>query len=134
MATTWADLVGPICIFLDNKWCNGKLVEVRENHIVYSLSGSQDKFIVQKDQAYKIIRTRKVVQSTGKGEKYNGKNPLIFGPDGACIYGKKIRERKDRPGVYRLEIKFKPTKTGKVQNKKINLGKHVRFCLLLAIA
>ena len=132
MTTTWADLVGPMCIFLDDKWCDGKLIEVKENHVLYSLAESpMEEFILQKDQAYKLIRTRKVVKAMGKGEKYNGNNPLIFGPDGSCIYGKKVKERKDRPGVYRLEIKFKPTNTAKVKNIKINLGKHVSlfvFC------
>ena len=133
MTTTWADLVGPICIFLDNKWCDGELIEVRENHVLYSLSDTQEQFIVKKDMAYKLIRTRKVVKTTGKGEKYNGDNPLVFGPDGAGLYGRKIKERKDRPGVYRVEVKFKPQKTAKVQNKKINLGRHVRlsFAFLL---
>ena len=128
---TWGDLLGPMCIFLDDQWCDGCLIEVRENHVLYSLSEDpSEQFILQKDEAYKLIRSRKVVKSNGKGEKYNGSNPLIFGPDGACIYGKKIRERKDRAGFYRLEIKFKPTQAAKVKTIKINLGKHVRLCLL----
>lgn len=130
-AATWGDLIGPMCIFLDDQWCDGNLIEVRENHVLYSLSEDpSEQFILQKDEAYKLIRSRKVVKSNGKGQKYNGSNPLIFGPDGACIYGKKIRERKDRAGFYRLEIKFKPTQSAKVKTIKINLGKHVRLCLL----
>ena len=132
---TWGDLLGPMCIFLDDQWCDGCLIEVRENHVLYSLSENpSEQFILQKDHAYKLIRSRKVVKSNGKGEKYNGSNPLIFGPDGACIYGKKIRERKDRPGFYRLEIKFKPTQAAKVKTIKINLGKHVRMCSLCPFA
>ena len=128
--TTWADLIGPMCIFLDDKWHDGELIAVRENHVLYSLDTSPpDQFILQKDLAYKLIRTRDIVKSIGKGGKYNGKNPLIFGPDGSSIYGKKIRERKDRSGFYRLEIKYKPTKTAKVKNININLGKHVS-CLI----
>ena len=130
-AATWGDLLGPMCIFLDDQWCDGNLIEVRENHVLYSLSEDpSEQYILQKDEAYKLIRSRKVVKSNGKGQKYNGSNPLIFGPDGACIYGKKIRERKDRAGFYRLEIKFKPTQSAKVKTIKINLGKHVRLCLL----
>ena len=61
---------------------------------------------------------------------YTGSNPLVFGPDGASIYGKKIIERKDRPNVYRVEIKYKPLQYGKVTNHKTNLGKHVSFSVV----
>ena len=27
---TWLDMCGPICIFLDNKWQNGKLIEIQK--------------------------------------------------------------------------------------------------------
>ena len=90
MATTWSDLVGPMCIFLDEKWCDDDLIEVKENHVLYSLAENPlDQFILQKDQAYKLIRTRKVVKAMGKGEKYNGDNPLIFGPDAVHAFMKK---------------------------------------------
>ena len=107
MATTWSDLVGPMCIFLDEKWCDGDLIEVKENHVLYSLAENPlDQFILQKDQAYKLIRTRKVVKAMGKGKKYNGDNPLIFGPDGACIYGKKLEKEQADPGLiaWRLNL------------------------------
>ena len=137
--STWADLVGPMCIYLDEKWHNGELLDVRETDVVYSISGSPDQFIVSKDEAHKLIRPRNIVKTTGTGQKYNGKNPLIFGPDGSCLYGRKITERTDRPGTYRVEIKFKPQKSAKVQNRRINLGKHVSLhvaccviCLLSA--
>ena len=73
MTTTWADLIGPMCIFLDDKWCDGKLIEVKENHVLYSLAESpMEEFILQKDQTYKLIRTRKVVKAMGKGKNIMG--------------------------------------------------------------
>ena len=139
MTTTWSDLVGPMCIFLDEKWCDGNLIEVKEDHVLYSLDENPlEQFILQKDEAYQLIRTRKVVKAMGMGKKYNGNNPLIFGPHGACIYGKTIRKRKGSSKAYRVEIKFKPTNSAKVEKKNISLGPHVGLfvfclaCLLLA--
>ena len=118
MTTTWSDLVGPMCIFLDEKWCDGNLIEVKEDHVLYSLDENPlEQFILQKDEAYQLIRTRKVVKAMGMGKKYNGNNPLIFGPHGACIYGKTIRKRKGSSKAYRVEIKFKPTNSAKVEKK-----------------
>ena len=122
-----------VCIFLDDKWQNGKLIEVQKDHVVYSLSGDPEQYIMTKDEAYSIIRSRKIVTSTGKGEAYTGSNPLIFGPAGVGLYGKRITERKDRPGIYRVHVKYKPQKSAKVLNLKINLGKHVRYVALTCL-
>lgn len=126
MALTWRDFVGPVSIFVDERWQNGKLVSVRANDVVYTISGDPDMYIISKDEAYSIIRKRSDVTSFSKGKQYTGSNPLIFGPSGASIYGRKIVERKDRPGIFRVHIKYQPNKSMKVKNVKINLGKHVR--------
>ena len=126
-ALTRRDLCGPVCIFLDDEWKNGNVTRILENHIVYSIDGNTDEFEMLKDEAISIIRTRKFVSSSGKGKKYTGNNPLVFGPAGASIYGKRIVERKDRPNSYRVEIKYKPLKYGRVIQQKINLGKHPNF-------
>ena len=115
-------------IYLDREWKKGNLLEVRENHVVYSLGSDTDEFIITKDEARDIIRDRKIVSRTGNGS-YAGSNPLVFGPHGVSIYGGKIVERKDRPNCYRVEIKYKPLEYGKVQNIRISLGKHVSFLL-----
>ena len=128
MTTTWLELRGPVSIYLDGEWKKGSLTEIHENHVVYSLCGATDEFLITKDEARVIIRDRKLVSKAGKGKSYTGSNPLVFGPDGASIYGRKIVERKDRPNFYRVEIKYKPLEYGRVQNFKISLGKHVR-CL-----
>ena len=124
MAATWIELCGPVCIFLDGKWKSCKLLKVQEDHVVYSLAGDADEFIISKDEARSIMRDRKLVGKTGS-QSYTGSNPLVFGPDGTSIYGKNIIERKDRPNSYRVEIKYKPLSYGKVQIVKIPLGKHV---------
>ena len=125
MSTTWLDLLGPVSIYLDGEWQNGILRKIHENEVVYSLSGDTGEYIMTKDDARSMIRDRKTVSSAGKGQKYTGSNPLVFGPAGASIYGKKITTRKDRPNMYRVEIKYKPLKYGKVTTHKIGLGKHV---------
>ena len=131
MASTWRDLVGPVCIFLDDKWQNGNLDEIYKDHVVFSVSGDPDQFIMSKDEAYSCIRSRKVVTASTKQQKYNGKNAIhVFGPLGVNVYGRNIVKRKDRPNVYRVEIKYKPQKYSKVQNIRIPLGKHVS-CLLV---
>ena len=84
---------------------------------------------MSKDEAYSCIRSRKAVTVSAK--KYNGKNVMdVFGPGGVDVYGKRIVERKDRPNVYRVEIKYKPQKYAKVQNIRIPLGKHVSFFVI----
>ena len=112
------------------------MIEVRANHVVYSLSGDPEMYIISKDEAYSIIRKRGTVSTAGKGTKYTGGNPLVFGPTGNNIYGRRIVQRKDRPGIFRVHIKYQPQKNARVQNIKINLGKHVRvfvwvFCVVL---
>ena len=124
MAATWKDLCGPACIFLDGEWKNGTVIRILENNIVYSLVGNADEFLMTKNEARLTIRAPNFVTSADKKQKYTGKNPLVFGPAGASIYGKRIVERKDRPHFYRVEIKYKPLKYGKVTHQKINLGKH----------
>ena len=127
MATTWRELCGPVCIYLDGEWKKGNLLEIHENHVVYSLAGDTDEFIITKDEARAIIRDRKMVsKKTGSGS-YTGSNPLVFGPGGTSIYGKKIVERKDRPNTYRVEIKYKPLTYSKAKTFRIALGKHVFF-------
>ena len=121
---TWSNLLGPVCIFLNREWKNGQLVEVKKDHVVYSISGDSTQYIITKDEAYHIIRKRNNVTTADKTGKYTGKNPMVFGPDGKNLYGKKVVERKDRPGVYRVEIKYRPQKYAKVQNIRINLGRH----------
>ena len=113
MDTTWLDLCGLVSVYLDGEWKKGILLEVRENDVVYSLSGDPEKYIMSKDEARSIVRDWKIVTYTGTGTAYTGTNPLVFGPDGASIYGKKIIERKDRPNVYRVEIKYKPLQMSK---------------------
>ena len=109
--------------------------------MVYKLSGDPDSYIISKDEAHSIIHKRGTVASVGKGEQYTGNNPLVFGPKGCNIYGKRIVEveRKDRPDTFRVHVKYQTRKHHKVRNIKINLGKHVRcfsclfyFCFLLA--
>jgi len=121
---TWRDLCGPVCIFLDDKWENGKLIKVHKDEVVYTLSGDLDQFIIIKDEAYGIIRPRQVVADLGRGDTYTGTNPLFFGPAGQGLYGKIIVERKDRPGNYRVHFKYRPQKSVKTKNVKLNLGKH----------
>ena len=127
MSLTWRDLVGQVSVFVDGRWQNGKVVDIRTNDVVYKLSGDPDSFIISKDEAHSIIRKRIIVASVGKGKNYNGSNPLVFGPKGYNIYGKRIVERQDRPGTFRVHVKYRTQKHRKVQNIKINLGNHVRF-------
>ena len=123
-------MIGPVSIYLSDKWQNAKIVKVNKNTITYSLCHDSDEFVISKDLAYAIIRRRSVAEMC-KGNKYDGSNAFIFGPIAAGLYGKKIVERKDRPNVYRVEVKFKPHVNAKrVQHIKINLGKHVGSCLL----
>ena len=141
MSTTWLDLLGPVSIYLDGEWQNGILREILKDEVVYSLSDDAGEYIMTKDDARSMIHDRKVVSSVGKGQsqKYTGSNPLVFGPVGASIYGKKIITRKDRPNMYRVEIKYKPLNYGKVKTHKIGLDKHfsslfflcVVFCLFI---
>ena len=133
MSTTWLDFLGPVSIYLDGEWQNGILREILKDEVVYSLSDDAGEYIMTKDDARSMIRDRKVVSSAGKGQKYTGSNPLVFGPAGASIYGKKITTRKDRPNMYRVEIKYKPLKYGKVSTHKIGLGKHVGSLLFLCV-
>ena len=134
MSLTWRDFVGPVCIFVDERWQNGKVVEIHDKHVVYKLSGDPESYIISKDEAHSIIRKRGTVASVGKGQTYTGSNPLIFGPTGCNIYGRKIVERKDRPGNFRVHVKYQSKKHEKVRNIKINLGKHVdSFCDLLSL-
>ena len=92
---------------------------------MYKLSGDPDSYIITKDQAHSIIRKRGTVASVAKGQQYTGGNPLVFGPTGCSIYGRKIVERKDRPGTFRVHVKYQTKKHHKVRHIKINLGKHV---------
>ena len=124
---TWRDFVGPVCVFVDGSWQNGKVVKILNNDVVYKLSGDPESYIISKDEAHLIIRKRGTVASFGKGEQYTGSNPLVFGPKGCNIYGKRIVERKDRPGTFRVHVKYQTRKHHKVRNIKINLGKHVSF-------
>ena len=130
---TWRDFIGPVCVFVDGRWQNGKVVEIRNNDVVYKLSGDPDSYIISKDEAHSIIRKRGTVASIGKGEQYTGSNPLVFGPKGCNIYGKRIVERKDRPGTFRVHVKYQTQKHRKVQNIKINLGTHVRFSVFVCL-
>ena len=82
MSLTWSDFIGPVCIFVDERWENGKVVEIRSSHVVYKLSGDPDSYIITKDQAHSIIRKRGTVTSVAKGQQYTGVNPLVFGPTG----------------------------------------------------
>ena len=138
MASTWMKMVGDVCIFLDGRWHNATIHEIRPEHVVYSICGNDDKFVMTKDEAYSIIRPRNVVSATGTGRKYNGKNPLIFGPAGTHLYGKKITERKDRPNVYRVEFSYRTQQYVKAKKFYINLGKHVSpvcfcFCVMYSL-
>ena len=126
MSFTWRDFLGPVCVFVDERWQNGKVVEIRTNDVVFKLSGDPDSYIIPKDEAHSIIRKRGSVTSVGKGKEYTGNNPLIFGPKGCNIYGRRIVERKDRPGTFRVHVKYQTKKSHKVRNIKINLGPHVR--------
>ena len=127
MSFTWRDFLGAVCVFVDGRWQNGKVVEIRTNDVVFKLSGDPDSYIIPKDEAHSIIRKRGSVVSVGKGKEYTGSNPLIFGPKGCNIYGRKIVERKDRPGEFRVHVKYQTKKSHKVRNIKINLGSHVGF-------
>ena len=129
---TWRDFVGPVCVFVDGRWQNGKVVKIWSNEIVYKLSGDPDSYIISKDEAHSIIRKRGTVISVGKGDQYTGSNPLVFGPKGCNIYGKRIIERKDRPGTFRVHVKYQTRKHHHVRDIKINLGKHVRFLAYFA--
>lgn len=131
---TWSHLLGPVCIFLDREWKNGQLVEVKKDHVVYSISGDITQYLMTKDEAYKIIRKRNTLKTSDKTGAYTGKNPMVFGPDGKNIYGKKVVERKDRPGFYRVEVKYRPQKYAKVKNVKISLGKHASFDSAASVA
>ena len=137
LATTWLDLVGPVCIFLDGKWQNGNLDEIHKDRVVFSVSGDPTQFMMSKDEAYSCIRSRKIVNASEKQAKYNGKNAMVvFGPAGVNMYGKKIVERTDRPNHYRVIVKYKPQKYSKVQHIRIPLGKHVScfaFCCFLLL-
>ena len=110
---TWRDLRGPVCIFLDNKWENGKLIKVHKDEVVYTLSGDLDQFIITKDESYGIIRPRQVVGDLGKGQTYTESDPLLFGPAGKGLYGKIIVGRKDRPDNYRVHFKYRPQNLSK---------------------
>ena len=124
---TWSHLLGPVCIFLDREWKNGKLVEIKTDHVVYSISGDSTQYIITKDEAYSIIRKRNNLTKADKTGAYTGKNPMVFGPAGKNLYGKRVYERTDRPGCYRVEIKYRPQKYAKVRTIKISLGKHASF-------
>ena len=82
---TWRDFIGPVCIFVDGRWQNGKVVEIRADEVVYKLSGDPDSFIITKDEAHSIIRKRGTVALVGKGKQYTGRNPLVFGPKDATF-------------------------------------------------
>ena len=101
MSLTWRDLIGPVSVFINGHWQNGKVVEIRTNAVMYKLSGDRDSFIISKDGAHSIIRKRITVASVGKDKTYTGSNPFVFGPKGCNIYRKRIVERKDRPGTFR---------------------------------
>lgn len=124
---TWSHLLGPVCIFLDREWKDGQLVEIKTDHVVYSISDDSTQYIITKDEAYNIIRKRIDLTKADKSGAYTGKNPMVFGPAGKNLYGKKVYERKDRPGCYRVEIKYRSQKYAKVRNIKISLGKHTSF-------
>ena len=51
MTTTWLDLCGLVNIYLDGEWKKDILLEIRENIVVYSLSGDPEKYIMSKDEA-----------------------------------------------------------------------------------
>ena len=97
---------------------------MKKEHVVYSISGDSEQYYMTKDEAYKIIRKRNLVTASDKKGEYTGKNPIVFGPAGKNLYGKKVVERKDRPGIFRVEVKYKPQKYAKVQNININLGRN----------
>ena len=131
---TWRDIVGPVCVFIDGRWKNGKVVEIRTNEVVYKLSGDPDTFIISKDEVNSIIRKRGTVASVGKGDQYTGSNPLIFGPKGYNIYGMQIVKRKDRPGgVYRVHFNYRTRKHHKVREIKLKLGNFVRVLLFILL-
>lgn len=134
MTSTWMELVGKVSIFLDGKWNDAILHEIRPEHVVYSLCKDNDKFVMAKDEAYSIIRPRNIVSATSAGKEYNGKNPLIFGPAGTRLYGKKITARKDRPNVYRVEVTYQTQQYAKPTKYYINLGRHVSVLILLHFA
>ena len=104
---TWSHLLGPVCIFLDEEWKNGQLVEIKTDHVVYSISGDSTQYIMTKDEAYNTIRKRNTITTSDKTGVYTGKNPMVFGPAGK-IYGKSVYHRDDRPGRYRVDIKYRP--------------------------
>ena len=130
MTTTWLEFYGLVSIYLDGEWNQGILVEVRENDVVYSLSGDPEKYIMSKGEAHSIIRDRKILPYTDTGTAYTGSDPFVFGPDGVSIYGKKITAHIDRANTSRVGIKYKALQYGKVTNHKINLVKHVSFSVV----
>ena len=69
MSFTWRDFLGPVCVFVDGSWQNGKVVEIRTNDVVLKLSGDPDSYIIPKDEAHSIIRKRGSVASVGKGKE-----------------------------------------------------------------
>ena len=121
--------MGPVCVFVDGLWKNGKVVKLRSNDVVYKLSGDPDSYIISKDETHLIIHSRDTVVSVGKGDHYTGNNPLVFDPKGCNLYGKRIVERKDRPGSFRDHVKYQTKKYHKVRDIQINLGRHVRFLI-----
>ena len=66
---TWREFVGPVCVFVDGRWQNGKVVEIRSNDVVYKLSGDPDSYIISKDEDHSIIHKRDTVTSVGKGDQ-----------------------------------------------------------------
>ena len=85
---TWSHLLGPVCIFLDREWKDGQLVEIKKDHVVYSISGDSTQYIISKDEVYHIVRKHNNVTTSDKTGECMGKNPMIFGPDGKNLYGK----------------------------------------------
>ena len=73
------------------------------------------------------------MSSVGKDNTCTGNNPLVFGPEGCNIYNRRIVERKDRPGTFRIHEKYQTQNHHKVRNIKINLGTHVRFPVLITV-
>ena len=94
---------------------------------MYSISGDSTQYIITKDEAYNIIRKRIDLTKADKFGSYTGKNQMVFGAADKNLYDKKVYERKDRQGCYRVEIKYRAQKYAKVRNIKISLGKHTSF-------
>ena len=67
---TWSNLLGPVCIFLNREWKNGQLVEVKKDHVVYSISGDSTQYIITKDETYHIIRKHNNVTTADKTGGY----------------------------------------------------------------